>query len=85
MKHVMTKAELLKMLEPLSDTDIVQCQVNYTTSRTEKAYSQYEHTTEVVPITEVSVEDATKAHTKSPKVYENANKRAYLQVNVEID
>ena len=85
MKQLMTKAELLKMLEPLSDTDVVQCQVNYTTSKTEAAYSQYKNTTEVVPITGVSVEDATNAHTRSPKVFENANKRAYLQVNVEID
>ena len=70
MKQLMTKAELLKMLEPLSDTDVVQCQVNYTTSKTEAAYSQYKNTTEVVPITGVSV---------------NAQKLAYLQVNVEID
>ena len=85
MKHVMTKAELLKMLEPLSDTDIVQCQVNYTTSSTEKAYSQYEHTTEVVPITGVSVEVPPKGPNRNYKVYVNAQKLAYLQVNVEID
>lgn len=81
----MTKAELLKMLEPLSDTDIVQCQVNYRTSRTEKAYSQYEHTTEVVPITGVSVEVPPKGPNRNYKVYVNAQKLAYLQVNVEID
>lgn len=85
MKTIMTKADLLKMLEPLSDTDVIQCQVNYTTSKTEAAYSQYKHTTEVVPIAGVSVEDTTNSHTRSIKLYENANKRAYLQVNVEID
>ena len=36
MKPIMTKADLLKMLEPLSDKDIVQCQVNFTTNRTEE-------------------------------------------------
>lgn len=85
MKHVMTKAELLKMLEPLSDTDIVQCQVNYTTSKTEAAYYQYEHTTEVVPITGVSVEEPPKGPNRNYKVYVNSQKLAYLQVNVEID
>ena len=35
----MTKADLLKLLEPLSDTDIIHCQVNYTTSKTDEAYS----------------------------------------------
>lgn len=85
MKHVMTKAELLKLLEPLSDTDIVQCQVNYTTSKTEAAYSQYEHTTEVVPITGVSVEVPPKGPNRNYKVYVNTQKLAYLQVNVEID
>ena len=85
MKPFMTKAELLKMLEPLSDTDIIQCQVNYTTSKTEAAYSQYKNTTEVVPITGVSVEEPPKGPNRNHKVYENLNKRAYLQVNVEID
>lgn len=33
----MTKADLLKLLEPLSDTDIIHCQVNYTTSKTDKS------------------------------------------------
>lgn len=74
MKSIMTKAELLKMLEPLSDTDIVQCQVNYTTSRTEKAYSQYKNSTEVVPITGMTMQEIPKG-----------SKSAYLQVNVEID
>ena len=81
MKSVMTKAELLKMLEPLSDTDVIQCQVNYTTSRTEEAYSQYKHTTEVVPITGVSVEGTNR----NSRVYANAYKLAYLQVSLEID
>ena len=85
MKHVMTKADLLKMLEPLSDTDIVQCQVNYKTSKTEKAYSQYKHTTEVVPITGVSVAESPKGPNRNHKVYVNAPELAYLQVNVEID
>lgn len=85
MKQLMTKAELLKMLEPLSDTDIIQCQVNYTTSKTESAYSQYKNTTEVVPITEVTVEDPPKGPNRNHKVYVNAYKLAYLQVNVEID
>ena len=85
MKPIMTKAELLKLLEPLSDTDIVQCQVNYTTSKTEAAYSQYEHTTEVVPITGVSVEEPPKGPNRNHKVYVNTQKFAYLQVNLQID
>lgn len=85
MKPIMTKAELLKMLEPLSDTDVIRCQVNYTTSKTEAAYSQYKHTTEVVPITGVSVEEHPKGPNRNHKVYVNAQKLAYLQVNVEID
>lgn len=85
MKPLMTKAVLLKMLEPLSDTDIIQCQVNYTTSNTEAAYSQYKNTTEVVPITGVTVEDPLKGPNRNHKVYVNAYKLAYLQVNVEID
>lgn len=85
MKAIVTKAELLKMLEPLSDTDVIQCQVNYTTNRKEDAYSQYKHTTEVVPITGVSVEEPPKGPNRNHKVYVNAYKLAYLQVNVEID
>ena len=85
MKHVMTKAELLKMLEPLSDTDIVQCQVNYTTSRTEKAYSQYKNSTEVVPITGMTMQELPKGPNRNHKVYVNPYRIAYLQVNVEID
>jgi hypothetical protein len=85
MKPIMTKAELLKMIEPLSDTDVIQCQVNYTTSKTEAAYSQYKHTTEVVPITGVSVEEPPKGPNRNHKVYVNSQKLAYLQVNVEID
>ena len=84
MKHVMTKAELLKMLEPLSDTDIVQCQVNYTTSRTEKAYSQYKNSTEVVPITGMTMQELPKGPNRNHKVYVNPYRIAYLQVNVEI-
>lgn len=33
----MTKSDLLKLLEPLYDTDIIHCQVNYTTSKTDKS------------------------------------------------
>lgn len=84
MKPIMTKAELLKMLEPLSDTDIIQCQVNYTTSRTDEVFSPYP-TTEVVPITGVSVEEPPKGPNRNYKVYVNAQKLAYLQVNVEFD
>ena len=73
------------MLEPLSDTDIIQCQVNYKTSRTDEAFSQYNHTTEVVHITGVSVEESPKGPNRKYKVYVNAYKLAYLQVNVEID
>jgi len=85
MKTIITKAELLKMLEPLSDTDVVQCQVNYTSSRTEAAYSQYKHTTEVVPITGMTVQEIPKGPNRNHKVYVNPYKTAYLQVNVEID
>lgn len=85
MKHILTKAELLKMLEPLSDTDIVQCQVNYTTSRTESAYSQYKNSTEVVPITGMTMQELPKGPNRNHKVYVNPYKLAYLQVNLEID
>lgn len=85
MKAIVTKAELLKMLEPLSDTDVIQCQVNYTTSKNDKAFSQYDHTMEVVPITGVSVEEPPKGPNRNHKVYVNSQKLAYLQVNVEID
>ena len=85
MKPIMTKAELLKMLEPLSDTDVIQCQVNYATSKTEAAYSQYKNTTEVVPITGVSVEEPPKGPNRNHKVYVNTQKFAYLQVNLQID
>ena len=80
MKPIMTKADLLKVLEPLSDTDIIQCQVNYTTSRTDGAFSQYDHTTEVVPITGLYVQEC-----RSPKMYVYDYKMAYLQVNLQID
>lgn len=69
----MTKADLLKLLEPLSDTDIIHCQINYTTSKIDKAYSQYNHTTEVTPITGLDMHSNRN------------NKVAYLQVNLEID
>jgi hypothetical protein len=85
MKSIMTKADLLKMLEPLSDTDVIQCQVNYTTSKTEAAYSQYKHTTEVVPITGMTVQEIPNGPNRNHKVYQNDYKTAYLQVNVEID
>lgn len=74
----MTKADLLKLLEPLSDTDIIHCQVNYTTSKTDKAYSQYNHTTEVVPITGLDMQEFPKGSNRNNKV-------AYLQVNLKID
>ena len=50
-----------------------------------KHFSQYNHTTEVVPITGVSVEESPKGPNRKYKVYVNAYKLAYLQVNVEID
>lgn len=74
----MIKADLLKLLEPLSDTDIIHCQVNYTTSKTNDAYSQYNHTTEVTPITGLNMQ-------KFPKGSNRNNKVAYLQVNLQID
>lgn len=74
----MTKADLLKLLEPLSNTDIIHCQVNYTTSKTDKAYSQYNHTTEVVPITKLYMQEFPKGTNRNNKV-------AYLQINLEID
>lgn len=74
----MTKADLLKLLEPLSDTDIIHCQVNYTTSKTDKAFSQYNHTTEVTPITGLDMQE-------SPKIPNRNYKVAYLQVNLQID
>ena len=85
MKSIMTKADLLKVLEPLSDTDIVQCQVNYTTSRTDEAFAQYNHTTEVVPITGLYVQEPPKGPNRNHKVYVNDYKVAYLQVNLQID
>lgn len=85
MKSIMTKADLLKMLEPLSDADIIQCQVNYKTSRTDEAFSQYNHTTEVVPITGLYVQEAPKGLNRNHKVYVNDYKVAYLQVNLQID
>ena len=85
MKSIMTKADLLKMLEPLSDTDIVQCQVNYTTIRTDEAFSQYNHTTEVAPITGLYVQESPKGPNRNHKVYVNDYKVAYLQVNLQID
>lgn len=85
MKSIMTKADLLKMLEPLSDTDIIYCQVNYKTSRTDEAFSQYDHTTEVVPITRLYVQEPPKGPNRNYKVYPNDYKVAYLQVNLEID
>ena len=85
MKSIMTKADLLKLLEPLSDTDIIHCQVNYTTSRTDEAFSQYNHTTEVVPITGVYVQEVPKGPNRNHKVYPNDYKVAYLQVNLQID
>lgn len=85
MKSIMTKADLLKMLEPLSDTDIVQCQVNYTTSRTDEAFSQYNRTTEVAPITGLYVQESPKGPNRNHKVYVNDYKVAYLQVNLQID
>jgi len=85
MKTIMTKADLLKMLEPLSDTDVIQCQVNYTTSKNDKAFSQYDHTMEVVPITGMYVQEIPKGPNRNHKVYVNPYKTAYLQVNVEID
>lgn len=78
MKPIMTKADLLKVLEPLSDTDIIHCQVNYTTVMTDEAYSQYNHTTEVVPITGLYVQEVPKGTNRNYKV-------AYLQVNLQID
>lgn len=78
MKPIMTKADLLKVLEPLSDTDIIHCQVNYTTSRTDEAFSQYNHTTEVAPITGLYVQESPKGASRNYKV-------AYLQVNLQID
>ena len=81
----MTKADLLKMLEPLSDTDVIQCQVNYTTSRKDKEFSQYDHTTEVVPISGMYVQEPPKGSNRNHKVYLNDYKTAYLQVNLEID
>lgn len=74
----MTKADLLKLLEPLSDTDIIHCQVNYTTSKTDEAFSQYNHTTEVVPITGLNMRESHNVHRNDYKV-------AYLQVNLQID
>ena len=74
----MTKADLLKLLEPLSDTDIIHCQVNYTTSKTDEAFSQYNHTMEVTPITGLNMQ-------KFPKGSNRNNKVAYLQVNLQID
>lgn len=74
----MTKADLLKLLEPLSDTDIIHCQVNYTTSKTDKAFSQYNHTTEVTPITGLDMQEFPKGSNRNYKV-------AYLQVNLQID
>ena len=85
MKLNMTKADLLKMLEPLSDTDIIYCQVNYTTDRTDEAFSQYNHTTEVAPITGLYVQEPPKGPTRNHKVYVNDYKVAYLQVNLQID
>lgn len=85
MKSIMTKADLLKVLEPLSDTDIIQCQVNYTTSRTDEAFSQYDHTIEVVPITGLYVQEPPKGPNRNHKVYPNDYKVAYLQVNLQID
>lgn len=85
MEPIMTKADLLKMLEPLSDTDIIQCQVNYKTSRTDEAFSQYNHTTEVVPITGLYVSESPKGPNRNHKVYVNDYKVAYLQVNLQID
>lgn len=85
MKPIMTKADLLKVLEPLSDTDIIQCQVNYTTSRTDRAFSQYDHTTEVVPITGLYVQESPKGPNRNHKVYPNDYKVAYLHVNLQID
>lgn len=85
MKSIMTKADLLKMLEPLSDTDIIHCQVNYTTSRTDGTFFQYYHTTEVVPITGLYVQESPKGPNRNHKVYPNDYKVAYLQVNLEID
>lgn len=85
MKSIMTKADLLKMLEPLSDTDIVHCQVNFTTSRTEEAFFPYNHTTEVVPITGMYVQEVPKGPNRNHKVYVNDYKVAYLQVNIQID
>lgn len=74
----MTKSDLLKLLEPLSDTDIIHCQVNYTTSKTDEAFSQYNHTTEVVPITGLDMQEFPKGSNRNNKV-------AYLQVNLQID
>lgn len=74
----MTKADLLKLLEPLSDTDIIHCQVNYTTSKTDKAYSQYNHTMEVAPIMGLNMQEVPKGSNRNNKV-------AYLQVNLQID
>ena len=85
MKPIMTKADLLKVLEPLSDTDIIQCQVNYTTSRTDGAFSQYDHTTEVVPITGLYVQESPKGPNRNHKVYVDDYKVAYLQVSLQID
>ena len=85
MKSIMTKADLLKMLEPLSDTDIIQCQVNYTTSRTDGEFYQYNHTTEVAPITGLFVQEPPKGSNRNHKVYVKDYKVAYLQVNLEID
>jgi len=74
----MTKADLFKLLEPLFDTDIIHCQVNYTTSKTDKAYSQYNHTTEVTPIIGLNMQEFPKGSNRNNKV-------AYLQVNLQID
>ena len=85
MESIMTKADLLKVLEPLSDTDIIHCQVNYTTSRADDAFSQYNHTTEVAPITGLYVQEFPKGPNRNDKVYRNDYKVAYLQVNLQID
>lgn len=74
----MTKADLLKLLEPLSDTDIIHCQVNYTTSKTDEAFSQYNHTTEITPITGLDMQEFPKGSNRNNKV-------VYLQVNLQID
>ena len=61
-----------------SDTDIIHCQVNYTTSKTDEAYSQYNHTTEVTPIMGLNMQEAPNGSNRNNKV-------AYLQVNLQID